>query len=121
MSMNPKPLLTELHRRNPVLSITGWIHLILLAGALLGMLIDTRTILGINPWVKPAKFMISITIFVWTMGWLLDWAQRRYPRSVSAITWAVAILLLFVFWPLCWIPFVTDCMKRTEHYCRNCH
>ena len=32
---------------------------------------DTRLILGINPWIKPMKFLISITIFLWTVGWFM--------------------------------------------------
>lgn len=30
---------------------------------------------------------------------------RTHP---SFITWGMAILLLFLFWPLCWVPLVVD-------------
>jgi len=30
---------------------------------------------------------------------------RTYP---NLITWLTAILLLFLFWPLCWLPLVVD-------------
>ena len=32
---------------------------------------DTRLILGINPWIKPMKFLSSIAIFLWTMAWFM--------------------------------------------------
>ena len=68
--MTIKRFLTQLHRRNIILSITGWIHLLFLAGAAVGNLIDSRQILGVNPRIKPAKFAISFATFLWTMGWL---------------------------------------------------
>ena len=36
--MTIKRFLTELHRRNIILSITGWIHLLFLAGECAGLL-----------------------------------------------------------------------------------
>ncbi|HAA78416.1 TPA: hypothetical protein DCE37_25230 [Candidatus Latescibacteria bacterium] len=86
--------LSEIRSRNVPLTFTGFIHLAVLAGCLMGTLIDTRTILGINPRIKPAKFAISITIFVWTMAWLLAYLPdypravrddgRRHPRQLAA-------------------------------------
>ena len=37
------------------------------------------------------------------------------------ITWCAVVLLLIVFWPLCWVPLVYDRCKLTEHFCANCH
>jgi hypothetical protein len=68
----------ELYRRSKVLAITGWIHVILLAGMLVILPFDSRLVMGINPWIKPIKFAASITIFVWTVAWLLE-----YPRLSS--------------------------------------
>ena len=41
---------------------------------------DTRQILGLNPWIKPMKFMISITIFLWTVAWFMP--DTVPPRPV---------------------------------------
>ena len=46
--------------------------------------------------------------------------QTRIRTAPNWVTCLVALVLFFVFWPVCWIPFVTDAMKRTEHYCQNC-
>lgn len=61
----------------------------LLAVSLLGLLIDNRTVLGINPWIKPIKFEISVGIFLVTCGWLL----LKLDAAASAkwwIAWGVA-------------------------------
>ena len=45
-------------------------------------LFDSRLVMGINVWIKPIKFAASITIYVWTIAWLLEylclpnWANR---------------------------------------------
>lgn len=83
--------LTEIYRRNSVLTLTGWLML----GATLLMIcvapFDSRTITGINPWIKPIKFTISITIFVWTLAWYLDYLpQKRW--AVRVISWGVFVV-----------------------------
>lgn len=85
--------LRELYRRSPMLTVTGWIHWIL--AAVLGILwqLDSRTILGINPWIKPLKFSISIAIYVWTLGWYLGYLLHR-TRAVAIISWGVSMCML---------------------------
>ena len=92
--MNIKSFLIELHRRNPVLSITGWAHLLVLAGAIAGVLLDTRQILGINPWIKPAKFAISNAAFLWTMGWILEYLAGHL-KAARRISWGIAVAMVF--------------------------
>jgi len=83
----------ELHRRSKVLTMTGWIHLALLAGMLVVSSFDSRLVMGINPWTKPIKFAISITIYVWTVAWLLEYL--RVPSwTQRIITWGISISML---------------------------
>lgn len=42
---------------------------------------------------------------------------KTYPNSV---TWGCAALGAIIFFPLGFIPLVTDSMKKTDHYCQNC-
>jgi hypothetical protein len=35
-------------------------------------------------------------------------------------TWTVAGVAFFLFWPLCWIPLVTDSCKQSDHFCSSC-
>ena len=83
----------ELYRRSKVLTITGWIHLALLAGMLVVSPFDSRLVMGINPWIKPIKFAISITIYVWTVAWLLEYL--RLPSwTQRIISWGISISML---------------------------
>ncbi len=83
----------ELHRRNPVLSVTGWLHVVLLACASIVAPFDSRTVLGIDPWLKPMKFMASIAIFVWTVGWLLHYVRTRH-RAWQIVTYGTALTMV---------------------------
>ena len=83
----------KLYARSKVLAITGWIHLALLAGMLVFSAFDSRLVMGINPWTKPIKFAISITIYVWTVAWLLDYL--RLPSwAKRIISWGISISML---------------------------
>jgi hypothetical protein len=85
--------LRELYRSNPALTITGWLNWILAAVLIVAVQFDSRTILGINPWIKPIKFSISIAIYVWTLAWYLRYLAGR-RRPVRIISWGVAICVL---------------------------
>jgi hypothetical protein len=97
--MSVRALVAELQRRSPVLFATGWLHVGLLIVMLLLARFDQRTILGINPWIKPMKFASSITIYVWTLAWLFGYlpAQLRARRLLEngiAFTMLVEILCI---------------------------
>jgi hypothetical protein len=77
-------ILHEIDRRDRVLSRLGWFQIGLLALMLLAMPWDHRTILGLNPWIKPAKFAASIAIYVWTLAWFL--------RYLTGPAWAKGLV-----------------------------
>jgi hypothetical protein len=81
--------LARLHR--PLL-VAGAAHLIGVAVALILMAVDGRQILGINPWIKPAKFLLSIGIYLVTFAWMVP-RVRGYARSRQAIAWGVLIAM----------------------------
>lgn len=43
---------------------------------------------------------------------------RTYP---NILTWAMAVLIFLLFWPLCWIPLVVSKCKATDHTCVKCN
>ena len=91
--MSVRDLFGELHRRNRVLALLGWLHLLALAVVLCVSFFDTRTILGLNPWVKPAKFLVSITAYVWTLAWVSRYVSA-YRRSVRLVSWGTAVVFV---------------------------
>lgn len=48
----------------------------------LGAVYDERTLHGINIWIKPLKFNISIAIYLGTLVWFSGWIDRAVMRSV---------------------------------------
>ncbi|GKY96286.1 hypothetical protein MPSEU_000588300 [Mayamaea pseudoterrestris] len=46
---------------------------------------------------------------------------RTLPRnSPDACTIVIFVVLLIVFWPICWLPFVLPDCQKTEHQCASC-
>ena len=64
-------VLRQLVSRDRLLTLTA---AAMVAGLIVVMAVapwDTRTITGINPWIKPAKFLASVAIFLATMAWFM--------------------------------------------------
>ncbi|TBN56067.1 hypothetical protein EYE40_00885 [Glaciihabitans arcticus] len=45
--------------------------------ALVGSLVDTREVLGVNLWIKPLKFAISVGIYAVSLSWVIGLLQKR--------------------------------------------
>jgi len=70
-----------------------------LAGALVGLVVDPRTITGAPAWLKPAKFAASIAIYTLTLAWIFthipEWIRtRRVVGRTTAITMALEIAII---------------------------
>ncbi len=83
----------ELRRRDRALTLAGAGMFAVLAAALVLALVDTRVILGINPWIKPMKFAVSIGIFLWTLAWLWPEADARFDRQLRWIRRVIIVAL----------------------------
>jgi hypothetical protein len=81
-------LFAEIYWRNPLLTLVGWLHVVLLIGTLAGFLTDDRVVMGVNTWVEPMKFMLSIAIFLWTIAWF-----SKYVRKPRWLLTTVSIVL----------------------------
>lgn len=85
--------LRELKQRNPLLYYFGWVNLIGVFICVALMQINDTQVLGINAWIKPTKFLLSTTIFCWTMGWFLFYLSEE--RRTSIYSWMVIAVLSF--------------------------
>lgn len=96
----PTDFFRELRRRSKGLHAYGWIMvgLYVLCGIL--YFADNTMIMGINAWIKPMKFALSIGIYSWTFGWLLGYSENdTFKRGVTwgvVITMTVEFVLIFV-------------------------
>ncbi|MGI9629093.1 MAG: hypothetical protein ACR2QM_19880 [Longimicrobiales bacterium] len=102
---------TELHRRSSILALTGLLHFLLIFVTGVLILLDATTVLGLNAWVKPLKFMVSITIYLWTVAWLIGHIEgRKWP--VRVIAWGVSLAM--VVETVC--LFIQASRGTTSHY-----
>ena len=85
---------SELYRRNPLLTLVGWLHVLALLATLVGLLSDDRTVLGLNTWVKPMKFMASIAVFLWTIAWFSRYVRRpRWAMKTVSIVMSASLVI----------------------------
>jgi len=80
---------TRLHK--PLL-VAGVAHLLAVVPALIAMAVDDRLILGINPWIKPTKFLLSVGIYLVTFAWMIPRVHGA-ERSKAVIAWGVLIVM----------------------------
>lgn len=83
----------RLHRDEPALSSAGWAHIVFLFFMLIAAPWDSREVLGLNPWIKPMKFAVSIAIYLWTLGWLLRYLPAL-GRFKQAVRWCATAFML---------------------------
>jgi hypothetical protein len=79
-------------QQNPVLAWTAALQVTLAIFSLIAMPFDHRTILGINPWIKPLKFDVSVCIMLVTLAAILSGLQG-FERSRLWIGAGVGISL----------------------------
>jgi hypothetical protein len=87
-----------LSARNPILYYGG---LVCLWAALICILIsmfDNKQVMGVNAWIKPIKFFLSIWIFNWTMAFYLSLlpAERATPIRWYSIMAVIVFLIEIV-------------------------
>lgn len=78
--------------RGRVLLLATAVSLAALAVALVGLVVDDRTITGVPAWLKPLKFAISIAVYCATLAWLLTHVTG-HRRLVLAVGWTTGLAL----------------------------
>jgi hypothetical protein len=87
-----REFLRELYRRNPPLVALGWLLVAAFLFAFVASFFDARTVTGANTWIKPMKFCLSVTAYLWTLAWFLH-DVRDNRRSFKFISYGVTILM----------------------------
>jgi hypothetical protein len=96
--MKISEFIAHLRKGNPLLYYAGLVNLILFICCLTLFFLDDRQLMGINVWIKPMKFTLSVSIYLWTFAWLLQYlTDKRKVRFISIgifLTMAVEIFLI---------------------------
>jgi hypothetical protein len=100
-SLSQGPIATLLERQR---TLTLYAGALLLLALLTGMLqlADPRLLGGVNVWVKPTKFLVSVAVFALTSAWFFGYV-RAERRSAPAMRRLVAVLIVAGSLELAWI------------------
>ncbi len=86
-------------KESPILYWAVIIYFITTIFCLSGVLIDDRTLMGVNVWVKPLKFAISIGIYTLTVGYLITlypYSKRKKNIINNLVVWTLLIELAII-------------------------
>jgi hypothetical protein len=83
----------RLWQTSPELMGTAALMLVVLAGAIVGLAVDSTVITGAPAWLKPAKFAASITIYTVTLAWIFTLIPA-WTRTRRVIGWLTAITMV---------------------------
>ncbi len=81
--MKTSEILNQLKLRGKLLYYTGWFLIAISILMIIPLFIDSRLVMGINPWIKPMNFCMSTAIYVWTYSWLLHDNDIQKPWHTS--------------------------------------
>jgi hypothetical protein len=73
-------------------------------------ILDDRTVLGVNTWMKPMKFSFSFIIFLWTFAWILHYLPDR--RKIFRISLGLYICMIMEIVPIA----LQAARGQTSHY-----
>jgi hypothetical protein len=94
----------RLWQASPELVATAVLMLVVLAGAIIGLLIDPRVVTGAPAWLKPAKFAVSIAAYTATLAWMFtllpEWPRTR--RVVGRATAAALVIEMLIIGGQAW-------------------
>ena len=91
-------------RRQRELTIFGLLLLAIAALTALAQTLDPRLVDGVNTWVKPTKFLVSVALFALTAAWFFGFVRPDHRRSLAMRT-TVATLIASASFELLYLGF----------------
>ncbi len=87
-----KHLIQTVKKNSPILFGIVMIHLIFALVSIVGLMVDDRTLMGVNVWIKPLKFCISGGIYIFTVGYyttLYPFSNRKRNIINNLVSWSL--------------------------------
>lgn len=93
-SLDPRALLRHAWAFNAPLTLVSLLMLITLGGSLIGLIVDPVVITGAAGWLKPVHFAFSLSMYTFTLLWLLTFIQgHRRLVAFTATGTAIAVAI----------------------------
>ena len=86
-------MLRELFEEQRPLMMAGLVSLALFGVTALLAVVDDAQILGVDRWIKPMKFFISIAIFLWTLAVFFRYLPGK-EKSLNRLSWAMIAIFV---------------------------
>lgn len=86
-------MLLRLWKTSPQLIVTAGLMMLVLAGTLVGLVVDPRVITGAPAWLKPSKFAVSIAIYTVTLAWVFT-VIPEWTRTRRVVGWGTAVVMV---------------------------
>jgi len=93
-----------LRERQPQLTAAALIALVGAAVTLALMPFDARTVNGIDVWIKPTKFFVSLAVYYGTLAWAFGYLPRESQRTRAGRFVIVAPLVVGLY-EMSWLVF----------------
>lgn len=85
-------MITGLIKHQRALIFSGLAFFVLVIVLAVISLFDNQQILGVNRWIKPMKFAVSITIYLWTLAIYLTFVNKQ-RRAVKIISYGTITMM----------------------------
>jgi len=91
-----KSILNTVRRESPLLFWIVMLHFAAGIVCITGLMVDDRTLMGVNVWIKPLKFCISGGIYIFTVGYLITFypfsrLKKAIITNITAVTLVIEI------------------------------
>ncbi len=83
---------STIKKENQLLYWCGLLNFALFAICFALYFFDSRLVMGINPWIKPMKFGLSVGIYCWTFAWLLRYLVSK--GNIKFISWVILVCMV---------------------------
>lgn len=114
LAFDPVALWRRLAIEHRPLAVSGLATLALLALFVVGLALDPRTIAGAPAWLKPTKFAVSISVYTFTLLWLLGHVRQDVgwrAQLVRAAGWVVLVVFIVE-----WVAILAQVLRGTTSH-----
>ncbi|WP_421857135.1 hypothetical protein [Oricola sp.] len=94
--------LRRLYRDEPAMMATAVVMALIVIPFSAAALIDMRTHLGINIWIKPIKFAVALSVYTATLAFFARWLRPEF-RASRAYRWFTTAVITAIAAEMAWI------------------
>jgi hypothetical protein len=84
--------LLESLRREPLFASAALVLALMIAPTATALLFDDRTLNGVDVWIKPLKFEVSLALYLATLAWFAQWLPTGVVTNPWYRTYAIIVV-----------------------------